>query len=141
VAYTLAPSQSWTTDNGAQTNYTYGYTTNAWTVTATTNNAVGGTSHYMTATMDGFGRTVEAQSGNGSTVVSTVDTVYAPCACSPMGKMSQQSEPYTTGAAVYTTYSYDALGRPVKVLLADGASYTSYIYQNLIFDLQRPDTH
>ncbi len=128
VSYTLAPSQSWTTNNGAQTNYSYSYTSGAWAVTATTNNA-GGSSHYTTTTSDGFGRTTRVQSGYGTTAVSTVDTVYAPCACSPLGKMSQQSEPYAGGTEVYTTYSYDALGRPVKILLADGASYTSYIYQ------------
>ena len=44
--------------------------------------------------------------------------------------MSQQSQPYgPTDTEVYTTYTYDALGRTVKVLLADGASYTTYTYQ------------
>ena len=44
--------------------------------------------------------------------------------------MSQQSQPYgPTDTEVYTTYTYDALGRTVKVLLADGASYTTYMYQ------------
>jgi hypothetical protein len=61
------------------------------------------------------------QSGNGSTVVSTVDTDCAPCACSPLGKMYQRSQPYAPGnTEVYTTNTYDAVGRTVKVLLAVG---------------------
>jgi YD repeat-containing protein len=44
--------------------------------------------------------------------------------------MYQQSQPYAPGGTeVYTTYTYDALGRTVNVLLADGASHTTYVYQ------------
>jgi len=44
--------------------------------------------------------------------------------------MSQQSQPYgPTDTEVYTTYTYDALGRTVNVLLADGASHTTYADQ------------
>jgi YD repeat-containing protein len=44
--------------------------------------------------------------------------------------MFQQSQPYKPGdAEVYTTYTYDALGRTLNVLLADGASHTTYTYQ------------
>jgi YD repeat-containing protein len=45
--------------------------------------------------------------------------------------MSQQSQPYLppNSAPPGTAYSYDALGRTVKVLLADGASFTTYTYQ------------
>jgi YD repeat-containing protein len=130
VAYTQAASQSTTTANGAQTNYTYGYSaTSGWTITATTANS-GGASHYTTTTLDGLGRTTRVQTGYGSTIASTVDTLYQPCACSPLGKMYQQSQPYVpTGTEVYTTYTYDALGRTVNVLLADGASHTTYVYQ------------
>jgi hypothetical protein len=39
-------------------------------------------------------RTTRVQTGNGGTIVSTVDTQYAPCACSPLGKMSAVSQPY-----------------------------------------------
>src|ERR1017187_7862608 len=55
----------------------------------------------------------------------------APCACSPLGKMFQQPQPYAPPNAPppATTYHYDALGRTVKVLLADGASATTYTYQ------------
>jgi len=42
-----------------------------------------------------------------------------------------QSQPYAppNSAPPGTTYTYDALGRTVKVLLADGASYTQYVCQ------------
>ena len=65
VAYTLAPSQSAGTA-GAQTNYTYGYTAGAWTITATTANSGGG-SHFTTTTLDGLGRTANVQSGFNTT--------------------------------------------------------------------------
>ncbi len=55
-------------------------------------------------TKDGFGRTIQVQKGNGTTVVSTVQTQYAPCACSPLGKVSAVSQPYAPGATpVWTT--------------------------------------
>jgi YD repeat-containing protein len=129
VAYTLAPSQA-SGQLGAQTSYTYGYASTGWTITATTPNAAGGT-HFTTTTLDGLGRTASVQSGAGSTVISEVDTAYAPCACSPLGKMYQKSQPYAppSSAPPATVYTYDALGRTVKVLLADGASYTTYTYQ------------
>jgi RHS repeat-associated protein len=129
VAYTLAPSQV-AGQLGAQTNYTYGYASTGWATTATTANSGGG-SHFTTTTLDGLGRTAKVQTGYSSTMLSEVDTSYAPCACSPLGKMSQQSQPYLppNSAPPGTTYSYDALGRTVKVLLADGASYTTYTYQ------------
>ena len=70
-------------------------------------------------------------SGYGTTVLSEVDTAYAPCACSPLGKMSQQSQPYAppNSTPTATKYTYDALGRTVNVLLADAASHTTYVYQ------------
>jgi RHS repeat-associated protein len=130
VAYTLAPSQVAGQAAGAATTYTYGYTSGAWTVTATTANSGGG-SHFTTTTLDGLGRTAGVQSGAGSTVLSEVDTAYAPCACSPVGKMSQRSQPYAppNAAPPGTRYTYDALGRTVRVLLGDGASQTTYTYQ------------
>ena len=88
----LAPSQSLQRP-GAQTNYTYGYVSGAWTITATTTNS-SGAQHWTTTILDGLGRTASVQTGTGSTTLSEVDTVYAPCACSPLGKMYQQSQPY-----------------------------------------------
>ena len=115
---------------GAQTDYTYTYsTTTGWTTTATTANTQGG-SHYTTTTLDGLGRTASVQTGT-TAALSEVDTIYAPCACSPLGKMSWQSQPYAppNSAPPGTTYSYDALGRTVNVLSPDGASHTTYTYQ------------
>jgi hypothetical protein len=71
--------------------YTY-YNPVAHTGANTQTAAVDG--RWQTTTLDGFGRTIQVQKGNGSTVVSTVQTQYAPCACSPLGKMSAVSQPY-----------------------------------------------
>ncbi len=61
--------------------------------------------------LDGFGRTVLTLTGKGSTTVSQAETVYAPCACSPLGKMTQQALPHAPGTSpVYTTYAYDGIG-------------------------------
>ena len=103
VTSTQAPSH--TTDGsvaGATTTYSYAFGTTAggtiangaYTTTATTN------THWTTAVADGLGRTVTQTSGYGTTsptTVSTVDTVYGPCACSPGGKMVKTSQPYTSG--------------------------------------------
>jgi YD repeat-containing protein len=78
--------------------------------------------------MDGFGRPIRAITGNGTTTVSTVDTVYVPCGCSPLGKVGQTSAPYAPSAPVYwTTYTYDGLGRTTQMELPDG-SITHYSY-------------
>ena len=140
VAYTLAPAQT-SGGTGAQTNYTYGYnSTTGWTITATTTNSSGSTTHYTTTTLDGLGRAASVQAGTGTTPLSEVDTAYAPCACSPLGKMHQQSQPYNplTSAPLWTTYTYDALGRTVSVLLADGASSTTYLYQGNVTTVADP---
>jgi YD repeat-containing protein len=78
--------------------------------------------------MDGFGRTIETQTGYGTTVVSLVDTQYVPCGCSPMGKVGQVSKPYAPGGTVYwTVYTYDGLGRTTQSQEPDG-SITQYAY-------------
>ncbi len=111
VSSTVAPAQT-AGGTGAQTSYTYGYNASTgWTITATTANSGGG-SHFTTTTLDGLGRTASVQTGANGTASSEVDTLYAPCACSPLGKMYQKSQPYGPGdTEVYTTYTYDALGR------------------------------
>ncbi len=82
--------------------------------------------------MDGFGRTIEVETGtmSGSTpvAVSLVDTRYAACACSPLGKIQQVSQPYAPGATpVWTSYTYDGLGRTVATTAPDNSvSHTSY---------------
>jgi hypothetical protein len=68
---------------------------------------------------------VEAGDNGTGTTLSTVDTQYAPCACSPLGKMSQVSIPYKLGeAVVWTKYQYDASGRTTRVTAPDGVSVT-----------------
>ena len=109
---------------------TYGYSAAGvfpYTVTATTNN------HWTQTMLDGLGRTLKQvrgyNDGSGSHTVSTVDTVYDSCACSPIGKTKQVSQPYAPGGTVYwTTSNYDALGRTSSVVAADGASTITYAY-------------
>jgi YD repeat-containing protein len=88
---------------------------------------------WTQTTLDGMGRAIKVQSGPGSTpgnAVTETDTVYGPCACSPTGKMTQVSQPFVPGATQYwNTYTYDAIGRTVKVVSPDGASTTTTTYQ------------
>jgi YD repeat-containing protein len=130
--YSQPPSQVAGQAATAWTDYSYGYASTGWTIKATTVNGSGPTP-FTTTILDGLGRTASVQTGSGSgvTVLSEVDTLYAPCACSPLGKMYQQTQPYTppNSAPPATTYTYDALGRTVSVLLPDGASQTTYAYQ------------
>ncbi len=94
---------------------------------------------FKQATLDGFGRTTSLAFGhNGTTVVSTVDTVYGPCACSPLGKLSQVSQPYAPGdAKVWTTYTCDGSGRTVTTTAPDG-SVTHYTYQGNVTTITDP---
>src|SRR5207245_1317615 len=60
--------------------------------------------------------------------VASVQTQYAPCACSPLGKMSRVSQPYAPGATpVWTSYTYDGSGRTLTVTAPDGSA-THYAY-------------
>jgi len=78
-----------------------------------------------TTTLDGLGRTIRVQHGAGVT-----DTVYAPCACSPMLKIQKVSAPYQSGgsASAWTVYTYDGIGRTTATTPPDGASATTYSY-------------
>ena len=111
---------------GAETSYTYNDTASPPTKTATTN------THFVTTSMDGFGRTIQTDSGD-TTSHSRVQTQYAACGCSPLGKMSAQSQPYDPNAnggnptIYWTTYTYDGSGRTTKVTLPDGSA-TTYVY-------------
>src|ERR1700722_10203151 len=87
--------------------------------------------------MDGFGRTIKTIAGYGTTtittVLSTVDAQYAPCGCSPLGKLSQQSQPYAPGGSdAWTVYHYDASGRTTSVVLPDGSTTTYYYEGNWV---------
>ncbi|MFN7919438.1 MAG: RHS repeat-associated core domain-containing protein [Bryobacteraceae bacterium] len=110
-----------TSPTGAVTTYAYSY--NPPVVTATTG------TRWVKSTQDGFGRPIKDETGYGTTTVSVVDTEYAPCGCTPIGKMKRVSRPHAPGATQYwTTYNYDALGRTVSVVAADGASTSTYTY-------------
>ena len=94
------------------------------------NGGAGGNGRWTKTTIDGFGRPVKAETGYGTTVVSTVDTEYEPCACSPLGKVKRVSRPYAAGGTVYwTTYAYDALGRTLTVTLPGNMGTTAYLYE------------
>ena len=82
-----------------------------------------------TTTLDGFGHTIRAARGDSSSVQSYTDTVYAPCACSPLGKIQKVSQPYAPGGTpAWTTYTYDGMGRTLSTVQPDGASTTTYAY-------------
>src|SRR5207253_1657970 len=84
---------------------------------------------WVKTTLDGFGRAISVAKGHDGVTVSTVDTQYAPCGCSPLGKMKRVSQPYAPGGTIYwTTYTYDAAGRTSTVTAPDNASVTTYIY-------------
>jgi RHS repeat-associated protein len=123
IAYdSYARPTSTTSPHGATTTYTY--TTSPGSTKATTNNK------WVKTTYDGLGRAIKVETGNGGTTVSVVDTEYEPCACSPMGKVKRVSRPYAPGGTVYwTTYTYDALGRTISVVLPSGAGTTTYLYE------------
>jgi YD repeat-containing protein len=89
-----------------------------------------GPNGYTKTTLDGFGRSILVESGPSSSAIqSQTSTVYRPCACSPLGKIGQVSQPYAPGATEYwTTYWYDGIGRPLTVQQPDGASQSNYTY-------------
>ncbi len=92
------PTSSTSVD-GATTYYTYSSDLTLQTA------GLGGTTTWKTTKLDGFGRAVQVQTGHDSTVISTVDTRYAPCGCSPLAKLSQASNPYgPADTEVWTTY-------------------------------------
>ena len=119
--------------DGATTSYSYAFGTTVngnisngpYTTTATTG------THWTVQILDGLGRPTIAQAlYTGGASASEVDTTYAPCACSPGGKMSSVTQPYAPGSTVYKTqYFYDGLGRTLSVVQPDGASTTTYAYQ------------
>jgi YD repeat-containing protein len=86
---------------------------------------------FTRTTLDGLGRAIRVERGPASNQIqSVVDTVYAPCACSPLGKVQKVSAPYPSGqsATNWTVYSYDGIGRTLSVTQPDGASATTYAY-------------
>ena len=59
--------------------------------------------------------------------IAAVTTQYAPCACSPLGKLWRVSQPYAPGGTpVWTTYTYDGSGRtPTEPDPQGGANLTT----------------
>ncbi len=71
-------------------------------------------------------------SGGSDWAVKTVtETEYEPCACSPTGKIKRISLPHAPGGTpLWTTYTYDALGRTLSVALPNGSGVTTYEYNS-----------
>ena len=130
----FARPYSTTSPYGAQT--TYAYTPNTTTATV---NLPGGTTRWTKTTVDGLGRTILVETGYNSTTLSQVDSVYGPCACSPLGKLMKKSQPHSPGGTQYwTTYTYDGIGRTIAVQLPDGASTTTYGYWSNVVGVWDP---
>jgi YD repeat-containing protein len=117
------------TPNGAYVTYTY--STSPPQNTATMHTDDPNTTGRKTVTkLDGLGRAIEVDSIDASGVTqSIVQSQYAVCGCSPMGKLSKTSRPYKPGDPIYwTTYNYDGVGRTLSVVAPDGASTATYSY-------------
>ena len=118
---------------GPTVSYAYG-TSTPFTQTKT------GPDGKTVTTLDGLGRTIRVDRGDTSSLQSSGATVYAPCACSPLAKIQETSQPYAYGgsASAWTTYSYDGLGRPLTVQQPDGASTTTYLYSGNVTTVTDP---
>jgi RHS repeat-associated protein len=113
---------------GATTTYTYSA---AGTLPQWQEKTISDNQSYTKTYLDGLGRTIRVETGTTSPqqAISYVDTIYAPCACSPLGKIAMVSQPYAPGGTpVWTKYTYDGKGRTLTTLQPDGASTTSYAY-------------
>jgi RHS repeat-associated protein len=77
---------------------------------------------------------VESGWGASTNTQTQVDTQYAPCGCSPLGKMSAVSMPYKpSDPTVWTTYAYDERGRTVSITAPDGSA-TTFQYPTTVTD-------
>lgn len=96
--------------DGSTTTYAYAFNPNTQTATLgdyTTDNppVLKPGYRWKTTTMDGFGRTIKVETGHDTTTVSMTETEYAPCACSPLGKLYRTSMPHIPNAnPVWTVY-------------------------------------
>lgn len=100
-----------------------------------------GSGSWVKTYFDGFGRTIREVSGYGTdVVVSSVDTEYDSCGCSPLGKVWRVSRPYGPGqtATLWTVYTYDSLGRVVSVAQPAGAGSTTYEYTGNVTKVTSP---
>ncbi len=120
------PSSS-TSPFGATTTTTYtlnaGLPSNPGYSTTTVNG------RWVKTTVDGFGRPTKVETGDASGTKSSQETVYAPCGCTPLGKMSQTTTPHVPGGTQnWTTYVYDGIGRTLSAQAPDGSTtYYSYV--------------
>jgi RHS repeat-associated protein len=120
---------------GATTSYVYNSPPFSSSSPATVTIYPNGTSGRWTKnTLDGFGRTIKTEAGDSSSTYSSSEMVYAPCACSPIGKLYQQSMAHAPGASspTWTTYTYDGIGRTLTAATvgSDTQGTTSYYYYN-----------
>ena len=92
--------------------------------------------------LDGLGRVNKVyRSGVGyGTTTAETDSVYAPCACSPLAKLQKTSQPFAYGGSpsAWTTYAYDGIGRTLSVQKPDGASTTTYQYTGNVTKVTDP---
>jgi len=125
---TFARPLTSTSPFGAVTSYTYATPPFSTSNPAWTQTTVNG--RWTKTTVDGLGRTMKVESGDASGTKSQADTIYGTCCTAAGGVRLQTSLPHAPGAgAIYTTSSYDAIGRTLSVLSPDGASTTTYAYQ------------
>ncbi|MBC8164791.1 MAG: RHS repeat protein [Bryobacteraceae bacterium] len=95
---------------------------NTYSVATRTNYSWTG-KRFTRTTFDGLGRAEKVETGYAPTpgnyvVESVAETQYAPCACTPLGKMWRVSQPRKpVDPAVWTSYTYDELGRVKTITL------------------------
>ncbi|HEY2011924.1 MAG TPA: hypothetical protein VGH38_00425, partial [Bryobacteraceae bacterium] len=151
---TLGRPLTSTIPDGARTDYTYSYNPYNTQTAILCPDPIGSPCptvttighQWTTSTQDGFGRTTKVEKGHDSVTISTVDTVYKPCACSPLGKMSAVTLPYKPGATpVWTVYAYDGSGRTLSVKVGasdslgnNAAGTTTYSYQGNVTTVTDP---
>jgi hypothetical protein len=68
-----------------------------------------------TTTLDGFGRPALVARGDTSGAHSCTGTVYARCACSPLGKIQQVSQPYQSGGSASNWARSVSNGQPTCI--------------------------
>ncbi len=119
----------------AQTNNITGQVLNTtYTNSPPTETTTTGT-RWTKTTFDGLARHLKVETGynTGSTptTVFVVDTVYTPCACTPIGKTLKVSLPHAPGAGTiyWTEFVYDAIGRTIQVKQpnSSGTAVSSYL--------------
>jgi YD repeat-containing protein len=121
---------------GASSTITYSaapYSSSAPAIVTTTING-----RWTRNMLDGLGRTIKTETGNGSTTTSSSETTFDSCGCPPIGKLKSQTLPHAPGAAnpTTTTYVYDGIGRTLSVTTvgtetggSTTTSTTTYQYQ------------